>query len=117
MSIGFLAKNWTEQRSQERKRINKLYSVRLSVDEFSETYQLRLYERAPNSLSFFVDKNSPLLSKIKEQEKIQIIFRPDDSAYPCFCVGARVRHITRSGKEQIFRDGGEEKSKLILGTR
>ena len=88
------ADSWAEKRSQPRNLVNKAYLARLSTDNFSKTYRIRVWDKAVGSLSLLTYGETEFLPDLEEGKIIQIMYRPLHSAWPCMLVRASIRHIT-----------------------
>lgn len=101
-------KYWEEKRYCHRDIIDKDYNVKLSIDKFKSTYQLRIKNKTPNSMSLLIDNHSDIVSRLKVKERLNLIYYPKDTPYPRFNLGTMIRHITKC-------DQTEAKNYFLIG--
>lgn len=93
-------KKFAEHRIENRKLIDKYYSVQFSLAQKVPIYQFKLKDISPDGLCFIVKEKSKLLNKIKTNDILDMTFCAADAPKDTTCFKAKIVHITpdRKGK-------------------
>jgi len=98
--------NNCEKRTNDRKIIEKYYSVQLSVKELVSAYRFKLFDISASGLCILIREDSEALKYLKTGDTLELEYYPHESLRDAENLKTRIRHITKnkSGghKEHFF---------------
>ncbi|RTZ99285.1 MAG: hypothetical protein DSY90_01690 [Deltaproteobacteria bacterium] len=83
-----------EQRMAKRKLIDKFYSVQFSLDKKVPIYQFKLKDISDFGLCIIINQGSPILTKIRKNEKLDMTFCAADAPSETIQLKTKIAHIT-----------------------
>lgn len=115
--------NPIEQRSEDRRIINKYYTVEFLINELKLVYKFKIWDINSKGISLLVNEDSDLLNYLKAGDILHLRYHTSDSSKPIDYLKTAIRHISRVDKERfkgycvvglsILQDQDYEKEKPI----
>ena len=84
------------------------YSAEFAVEGLEVSYQFKIWEKAPKTMTVLVKENSDLLQLLKVGDTLRVKYYSVKSAYPSHWQKTAVRHIT-------WNDQGRLKGHYLVG--
>lgn len=93
--------NPVERRSEDRRIVNKYYTVEFLVNDIRLEYRFKIWDISSHGISLLVDEDSDLLNYLKVGDVIYLRYHTDKSLKPVDYVKTSIRHISREAVEHI----------------
>ena len=92
-----------EKRHEPRTKVDKYYSVQLSIPDSSLRYQFKIWNLSSRGICIVVKKDSDLLKHLKVGDILNMKYYPIDLPYPTEYLKTQIKHITKD-KRGRFRN-------------
>jgi len=99
--------NLAEMRSEAREQLDQYRNVQFLSKELNGAHRLKIRDKSSKSMCFQVKEGSDILPRLNIGDKLEMIYYPAQSCYPCVYLEAVVRHITKRNQ------GRPEESYLV----
>jgi len=96
-----LVENPIERRSEDRRIVNKYYTVEFLVNDIKLEYRFKIWDISSNGISLLVDEDSDLLNYLKVGDILYLRYRTGNSLKPVDYLKTSIRHISQEAVEQI----------------
>lgn len=90
-----------EQRSEDRRIVNKYYTVEVSVHDIKLEYRFKIWDISSRGISLLVDIDSDLLNYLKVGDILYLRYHTGNSLKPVDYLKTSIRHISREAVKQI----------------
>lgn len=84
-----------ERRSEDRKKVDRYFSVELLVGGAETIYQFRIWDLSPQGMCILVKRDSGLLQHLKVGQEWNMKYYRDDASKPVDYMRTEIRHITK----------------------
>ena len=80
--IEFMKYNPIERRSEDRKIINRYYTVEFLINDLKLVYQFKIWDISSKGMSLLVREDSDLLNYLKVGDRLHLRYHTADSSKP-----------------------------------
>ncbi len=98
----------SEHRSEQRKLVDRYYSVQFSLEKKIPIYQFKLKDISTYGLCIIIKQGSPILDKIHEDENLEMTFCAADAPHDQSRFKTKIIHITPDKR-------GKYKNHVLMG--
>ena len=92
------AKDLQERRSEQRKIVDRFYSVEFKIKELFVVYHCKLRDVSSKGVCIVIKKGSPLLQELEPGKVMQMRYYPVGDRRPPETLQTRIAHITPQGQ-------------------
>jgi len=115
--------NPIERRSEDRKIINKYYTVEFLINDVKLVYRFKIWDISSKGICLLVKEDSDILNYLKVGDRLNLKYHTSNSSKPIEYLNTAIRHISKDGKGRfkgycvvgvlILGDQDSEKEKTI----
>jgi len=101
--MGFTKDNPIERRSEDRRIVNKFYTVELLIHEVKFEYRFRIWDITSKGISLLINEDSDMLNYLKVGDILHLRYHTGDSSKPIGYLKTVIKHISKADAEQFER--------------
>lgn len=84
-----------EKRSEQRKRVDKYYSVEFMVKDLGRVYQFKIWDLSSKGMCILVKDDSKVLEHLNVGEVVKMKYYQEEQLQPVEHFETKVKHITK----------------------
>jgi len=90
--------NPIERRSEDRKIVNKYYTVEFLINDLKLVCQFKIWDISSKGISLLVREDSDILNYLKVGDRLNLKYHTTDSSRPIEYLNTAIKHISRHVK-------------------
>jgi hypothetical protein len=90
--------NPIERRSEDRKIVNKYYTVEFLIHDLKLVYRFKIWDISPKGIRLLVREDSDILNYLKVGDRLNLKHHTTDSSRPIEYLNTAIKHISRHVK-------------------
>ncbi|MBW2738838.1 MAG: PilZ domain-containing protein [Deltaproteobacteria bacterium] len=98
----------SERRTEPRVETNRYYSVEISIEAVSNTYQFKIWDMSSQGLCLVARDDSELIEHLKVGDIIKMKYYSFDATIPAEYLKTKIAHVTKN-------DNGTFKGHSLIG--
>jgi hypothetical protein len=99
--MGLTKDNPIERRSEDRRIVNKFYTVELFIHEVKFMYRFRIWDITSKGISLLINEDSDLLNYLKVGDMLHLRYHTSDSKKPIGYLKTVIKHISKADAERF----------------